>query len=106
MEKRLNLRFNLNREADRRAWEYLCRQSCSKNKAIISAIVAYEDLQQRNNAEQDFLNRIIDTIRTELRSAPLFGLSQILRPQVIQQQESNVEDTESVDNLMDFLDNF
>ena len=106
MEKRLNLRFNLNREADRRAWEYLCRQSCSKNKAIISAIVAYEEQQKRSKTEHDFLNRIIDTIKTELRSAPLFGLSQILQPQVIQQQVPEPEDTESVDNLMDFLDSF
>ena len=106
MEKRLNLRFNLDREADRRAWEYLCRQNCSKNKAIISAIIAHEDQQQRSKTEQAFLNRIIDTIRTELRSAPLFGLSQILQPQVIQQQEPELEDPESVDNLMDFLDSF
>lgn len=41
MTKRFSLRFNLDNEADRKAWEYLQSAPYSKNKAIISAINAY-----------------------------------------------------------------
>ena len=41
MTKRFSLRFNLDNEADRKAWEYLQSAPDSKNKAIISAINAY-----------------------------------------------------------------
>ena len=41
MTKRFSLRFNLDNEADCRAWEHLQFAPDSKNKAIISAINAY-----------------------------------------------------------------
>ncbi len=41
MTKRFSLRFNLDNEADRKAWKYLQSAPDSKNKAIISAINAY-----------------------------------------------------------------
>lgn len=41
MTKRFSLRFNLDNEADRKAWEHLQSAPNSKNKAIISAINAY-----------------------------------------------------------------
>ena len=41
MTKRFSLRFNLDNEADRKAWEYLQSAPDSKNKAIISAINDY-----------------------------------------------------------------
>ena len=41
MTKRFSLRFNLDNEADRKAWEHLQSAPDSKNKAIISAINAY-----------------------------------------------------------------
>ena len=41
MTKRFSLRFNLDNEADRRAWEHLQSAPDSKNKTIISAINAY-----------------------------------------------------------------
>ncbi len=36
--KRMSLRFNLNNEADRKAWEHLKNVTDSKNKAVITAI--------------------------------------------------------------------
>jgi len=36
--KRMSLRFNLNNEADRKAWEYLKNVTDSKNKAVITVI--------------------------------------------------------------------
>ena len=37
--KRMSLRFNLDNEADRKAWEHLKNTANSKNKAVISEIV-------------------------------------------------------------------
>lgn len=37
----MSLRFNLDNEADRRAWEHLQGLSGSKNKAVISSINRY-----------------------------------------------------------------
>ena len=45
--KRFSLRFNLDNEADRRAWEYLQPVTDSKNKTIISAINAYFETDGR-----------------------------------------------------------
>ena len=41
MTKRFSLRFNLDNEVERKAWEHLQSAPDSKNKAIISAINAY-----------------------------------------------------------------
>ena len=47
MTKRFSLRFNLDNEAERRAWEHLQSAPDSKNKAIISAINAYFETDGR-----------------------------------------------------------
>lgn len=36
--KRMSLRFNLDNEADRKAWEHLENVADSKNKAVITAV--------------------------------------------------------------------
>ena len=36
--KRMSLRFNLDNEADRKAWKHLKNTANSKNKAVITAI--------------------------------------------------------------------
>ena len=41
MTKRFSLRFNLDNEAERKAWEHLQSVLDSKNKTIISTINAY-----------------------------------------------------------------
>ena len=41
MTKRFSLRFNLDNEAERKAWEHLQSAPDSKNKAIIASINAY-----------------------------------------------------------------
>ena len=47
MTKRFSLLFNLDNEADRKAWEHLQSAPNSKNKAIISAINAYFETDGR-----------------------------------------------------------
>lgn len=110
MEKRLNLRFNLNRESDRRAWEYLRNQSVSMNKAVISAINSCIDHELQSDKEQALIDRIAEAVRTELHSAPAFTLSQLLQPQAIPlQQAENISEedqSEAEENILDFWDSF
>ena len=44
--KRMSLRFNLAREDDRKAWEYLQSLSSSRNKAVIEAINRLEETDE------------------------------------------------------------
>ena len=52
--KRMSLRFNLDRVADRKAWEYLQSLSCSRNQAVIEAI-------NRLNEPEGSLVQVIET---------------------------------------------
>ena len=56
--KRLSLRFNLDNETDRKAWERLLTVADSKNKAIIMAINAY--FEQRGNLTEVIRETIRD----------------------------------------------
>ena len=59
--KRMSLRFNLDNEADRKAWELLQNLSDSKNKAIISAINGY--FEQDNNLAEIVRETIAECLR-------------------------------------------
>lgn len=59
--KRMSLRFNLDNEADRKAWELLQNLSSSKNKAIISAINGY--FEQDNNLAEIVRETIAECLR-------------------------------------------
>lgn len=59
--KRMSLRFNLDNEADRKAWELLQNLSGSKNKAIISAINGY--FEQDNNLAEIVRETIAECLR-------------------------------------------
>lgn len=106
MEKRLNLRFNLNREDDRTAWEYLRSYGGSMNKAAIRAICEQAKCEQQTEDENHFLDCVIDAVRAEIRMAPMLSLSQILQPQPAPQPELNTQQSESEEALFDFLDQF
>lgn len=106
MEKRLNLRFNLNREAERKAWEFIERTSGkSRNKQIIWAINAYAERQTKTEREEAFLNRLVDAVRQELRAAPALALAQLLQPQT-PVVEPAPESEETEETILDFLDGF
>ena len=101
---KVTLRFNMNKEADRRAYEFLQNAAASYSKAAISALNAYLDTQEQQRIEDAFLQRIVDTIRQELRSsAPMAGLLQLLQPVHQKAPKSSEEDE---DNMMAFLDAF
>ena len=106
MIKNMKIRFNLNNENDRKAYDYLHSAEKSYSKAVISAICEYMDLSQRLATEEAFRERIIATIREEVsKSNPFGGLLQLVQtPPVPTPTEK--ENTETEEAVMDFLDNF
>ena len=101
---KMTLRFNLNKDADRRAYEFLQNAEASYSKAVIVALNAYLDAQEQQKSEDAFLQRVVDTIRQELRAtAPMAGLLQLLQPAA---QDAPKPSEEDEDNMMAFLDAF
>ena len=105
--KNLKIRFNLDKENDRKAYEYLQGANHSYSKAVISAICEYLELSERTAIEDAFLERVIKTIKEELAKAnPLGGLLQLVQtpPAQIPTEKENKAETE--ETVMDFMDNF
>ena len=106
MIKNVKIRFNLNNENDRKAYDYLQGAEKSYSKAVISAICEYLELSERTATEDAFRERIITTIREEVsKSNPFGGLLQLVQtpPVPIPTEKKNTENEETV---MDFMDNF
>ena len=103
--KNLKIRFNLDKENDRKAYEYLQSADHSYSKAVISAICEYLAMSERTAFEEAFLERVIATIKEELAKANLFGLLQLVQtpPAPTPTEKENTENEETV---MDFMDNF
>ena len=114
-----NIRLNLNRPEDRRAWEYLQRLDRKKYKsysrAVVAAINDHFSRQERIAAdpyletrekEDAFLEKVLDTIREGLQSsgAGLSGLAALLQhvPATAPPTEQAMTD-EDLDIAMDFI---
>ena len=114
-----NIRLNLNRLEDRRAWEYLQHLDRKKYKsysrAVVAAINDYFSRQERLTAdpyletrekENAFLEKVLDTIREGLQSsgAGLSGLAALLQsvPAAAHPSEPVMTD-EDLDTAMDFI---
>ena len=130
MSKRIvstNVRFDLEKETDRTAWEYLQRrdkrQYRSYSKAVIAAVndhferrgrLAADPYLETREKEDAFLQRVLETIRDGLtHAAPTNAASTLL--QLIQgvqpQGETDVEASqqeqqETEDMALDFVDGF
>ena len=91
MTKRFSLRFNLDNEADRKAWEHLQSAPNSKNKAIISAINDY--FETDGNIEKV----IRETIRKCLKDISIVQMAA---------EEPTEEISEDENTLMDSLEMF
>ena len=90
MTKRFSLRFNLDNEAERKAWEHLQSAPDSKNKVIIASINAY--FETDGNIEKV----IRETIRECLKDMP-----------IVKAVEEPIEEiSEDENTLMDSLDLF
>ena len=90
MTKRFSLRFNLDNESERKAWEHLQSAPDSKNKAIIASINAY--FETDGNIEKV----IRETIRECLKDIS-----------VVKTEAAPAEEiSEDENSLMDSLDMF
>ena len=105
--KNVKIRFNLDKENDRKAYESLQGADHSYSKAVISAICEYLELSERVTTEDDFLERVITTIKEELaKTNPFGGLLQLVQtpPAQVSAEKENKAETE--ETVMDFMDNF
>ena len=60
--KNVKIRFNLDKENDRKAYEYLQGAEKSYSKAVISAICGYMELSEAKTAEDAFLIHFLSHI--------------------------------------------
>ncbi|MDO5328422.1 MAG: hypothetical protein Q4G00_17165 [Clostridia bacterium] len=120
-----NIRLNLEREEDRRAWEYLQgmdrKQYKSYTRAVVAAINDYfgrqmqlaEDPYLETREKEDaFLQKVLETIEKGMAESKQDGLlSALLALQNgalahPQEQEKNNASEEDLNAALDFLDSF
>lgn len=91
--KRMSLRFNLDNESDRKAWEHLQSIPASKNKAVIDAL----------NASFEQANALADLIRQTIRECLSTGT---FVPADSSSQTAEAEVSEDEAALLDAMDAF
>ena len=115
-----NIRFNLDNEDDRKAYEYLQRmdrkQYKSYTKAVVIAVNEYFERQQRLEAdsyletrekEDIFLQKVLDTIEQGLKTAGnIGGLIQLLSASTGQQPQAQHNTEEDTNAALNFADGF
>ena len=107
MIKNMKIRFNLNNENDRKAYDYLHSAEKSYSKAVISAICGFMELSKRMATEDAFLERVISTIREETAKInPLGGLLQFVQTPSAQTPAEKENNAETEEAVLDFLDSF
>ena len=105
--KNVKIRFNLGKENDRRAYDYLQSAEKSYSKAVISAICGYMELSETIAAEDAFLERVITTIKEGLASTnPLGGLLQFVQTPSAQTPAEKENNAETEESVLDFLYSF
>ena len=107
--KKTNLRFNLDKESDKKAYDFL--QTLDKslhksvNRFVISLINDYADNKYREKAESQLTEKIVSAIHEELQAFAPLQLFQFLgqmQPPAAKEQNSAENET----TAMDFLSNF
>lgn len=96
--ERIGIRFNLDKETDRKAFEFVQCYDKGKhkslNKFLIDIIAEYAETYNTEQEQSDFLERVISTIRQELKSNATLTLASLLcQPQPSVQQEVLEETT-------------
>ena len=105
--KNVKIRFNLDKENDRRAYEYLQGAEKSYSKAVISTICGFMDLSEKAATEDVFLERVISTIREEVAKSNPFGdLLQFVQTPSAQIPAGKENKAETEEAVLDFLDSF
>ena len=115
-----NIRFNLDNEDDRKAYEYLQgmdrKQYKSYTKAVVLALIEHFERQQRLEAdsyletrekEDMFLKKVLDTIEQGLKTAGnIGGLIQLLSASTGQQPQVQHNTEEDTNAALNFADGF
>ena len=118
-----NIRFNLTKADDRRAWEYLQSMDRSKHKsysrAVISAINEYFEWEQKltdnpfletREKEDRFMQKILDTINQGLQKYSASGGLASLIKLISATQEPSIRNSQNTDEdntaALDFADSF
>lgn len=106
--ERIGIRFNLDKETDRKAFEFLqCydkEKHKSMNKLLIDIIAEYAENYNTEREQSDFLERVIATIRQELKTNATLTLASLFsQPQPIVQQEV-IEETKPDENAATSLE--
>ena len=101
-----NLRFNLDKETDKKAYQFL--QSLDKsshksvNRFVIALINDYANKKHIEQVEHNFTERIVSAIREELKAFVPMQLFQLLgQMQTSEPKEQNSAEAE--DEMMNFL---
>ncbi len=116
-----NLRFNLEREDDRRAWEHLQRMDRSKYRSYTRAVIAAvnefferqahgDDPYLETKAKEDaFLKQVREAIEQGMKNAAPLNLLSLLQGS-LQTKDPPYSDEETadedIDAAMDFIDSF
>ena len=101
--KYAKIRLNLDKEKDRRVYEYLDSCGGSLCRAAVSALYDYVERLE----EDAFLERIIQTIREETQKANvLSGLIGQLQQVSAVPPQTDADAQENEDTISDFLDAF
>ena len=130
MSKRIvstNVRFDLEKETDRMAWEYLRRrdkrQYRSYSKAVIAAVNDHFERRERlatdpyletREKEDAFLRRVLETIQIGLNQVTptnaadaLLQLLQGIQPKAEADVEVSQQDQQEAEDMaLDFVDGF
>lgn len=115
-----NIRFDLDNEDDRKAYEYLQsmdrKQYKSYTKAVVIALIEHFERQQRLDAdsyletrekEDMFLKKVLDTIEQGLKNAGnIGGLIQLLSASTGQQPQVQHNTEEDTNAALNFADGF
>ena len=104
--KQTDVRFNLSRDEDRRAWEYLCSNRAKHNRLIIQAINAYSDLEKREAWQETLLERIDHGIRDSVHTALGNVILASPMPVPAKDTQSDLSQQENDEAMFAFLDGF
>lgn len=104
--KNVKIRFNLDKENDRKAYEYLQGAEKSYSKAVISAICDYMELSKTKEEQDAFLRRAIQTIQQVAdevvpQAYRLSFIQSLNSPTALPEHTGETEET-----VLDFLDSF
>ena len=118
--KETTLRLDLEREADRKAWEYLQNRDREKyksySKTVVIAVNEYFERQERlqndpyletQEKEDAFLRAVTDTIHSTLSGyAAIGGLLQLLQQSAPQAPPPAANTEEDISTALDFAGSF